>query len=42
MAEELDVSWFDLSKYDALAELDLVGWRDLLEVRNFINVKFLR
>ena len=36
MAEELDVSWFDLSKYDALDELDLSEWHTQLEVRNVI------
>lgn len=36
MAEELDVSWFDLKKYDALAELNLGGWHTQLEVRKLI------
>lgn len=37
MANELDVSWFDLSKYDELASMDLSGWHNQLEVRNLIT-----
>ncbi|MDD2863977.1 MAG: DUF6387 family protein [Methylococcales bacterium] len=39
MSKELDVSWFDLSKYDELASMDLNGWCYLLEVRQFIVSK---
>jgi hypothetical protein len=38
MSTELDVSWFDLKKYDALAELDLSGWHQQLLTRNHITV----
>lgn len=33
MSKELDVSWFDLKKYDALAELDLKGWYMQIDAR---------
>jgi hypothetical protein len=43
MSEELDVSWFDLEKYDFLAELDLSDWLYYIEIRkdlfDFISVK---
>jgi hypothetical protein len=38
MNTELDVSWFDLKKYDVLAELDLSGWHQQLLTRNHITV----
>lgn len=38
MSAELDVSWFDLKKYDALAELDLTGWYQQILTRNHIAV----
>ncbi len=37
MSKELDVSWFDLKKYDALAELDLSGWQRQIEIRQLIS-----
>lgn len=36
MSTELDVSWFDLKKYDALAKLDLGGWYTQIKVREKI------
>jgi hypothetical protein len=36
MSKELDVSWFDLSKYDELASMDLSGWHTQLDVRSLI------
>jgi len=36
MSAELDVSWFDLKKYEFVAELDLNGWYHQIEVRNNI------
>jgi len=33
LLETPDLSWFDLRKYDGLAELDLVGWQRLIEIR---------
>ncbi len=42
MAEELDVSWFDLSNYDELASMDLSGWHTQIDVRNFISRLILK
>lgn len=36
MSKELDVSWFDLKKYDDLASMDLGGWHTQLDVRYLI------
>ena len=36
MLETPDLSWFDLRKYDGLAELDLIGWQRQIEIRSFL------
>lgn len=38
MSTELDVSWFDLKKYDALAEQDLTQWFKLLSMREVLGI----
>ncbi|MDD5229396.1 MAG: DUF6387 family protein [Methylococcales bacterium] len=41
MSTELDVSWFDLKKYDDLASMDLSGWHTQLDVRNLIFFNYV-
>jgi hypothetical protein len=36
MSEKFDASWFDLSNYDGLVELDLAGWEHQLAVRQWL------
>ena len=37
MSEQLDISWFDLEKYNELSNLDLIGWLRQIEVRCYID-----
>jgi hypothetical protein len=39
MSEKFDASWFDLSNYDGLVELDLAGWEHQLAVRCYQRCK---
>lgn len=36
MSKKPDTSWFDLSKYDGLSELDLIGWHRQIEIRAYL------
>ena len=41
MAEKLDITWFNLKKYDAVKNFDLVDWHFQLEKRQELQLSIL-